>query len=113
MGQIVENTYEAVLVFFIYGSGWIYTLVVFSALALVFKRPAVWMASVFAAAYAWLATYSIFNIGPIINANTVGQIIAVEALFGALVTLTLLVLVSVSAKIFLNKNSSRPLETHS
>ena len=113
MGQIVENTYEAVLVFFIYGSGWIYTLVVVSALALVFKRPAVWMASVFAAAYAWLATYTIFHIGPIIHANTVGQIISMQALFGALVTLTLLVLISVTAKVLFNRNSSRPLEAHS
>ena len=113
MAQIAVNTYEAVLVFFIYGSGWIYTLVVVAALALVFKRPAVWMVSVIAASYAWLATYTIFHIGPIINANTVGQIISVQALFGALVMLTLLALFCVLAKLFLNKKSLRTLETRS
>lgn len=101
------------MIFFIYGRGWLYTLIVGSALALVIKRAAVWTASVIAASYAWLATYTIFNIGPIIDANTVGQIISIQALFGALVMLTLLAIKSAFAKFFLNRYSSRALETHS
>jgi hypothetical protein len=113
LAQIAENAFEAVLVFLIYGRGWAYTLIVGLALALVLKRPAVWMMSVFAASYAWLATYTIFHIGPIVNANAVGQIISIQGLFGALVMLTLMLLISVMAKIFLIRQSLRTLETHS
>lgn len=113
MAQIAENTFEAVLVFFIYGRGWLYTLIVSSALALVMKRAAVWTASVIAASCAWLAAYTIFNIGPIIDANTVGRIVSIQALFGALVTLTLLAIFSAIAKFFLNRHSSKALETSS
>lgn len=113
MAQIATGTIEAILVFFIYGSGWLCTLVVGSALVLVVRRPVVWMMSVFVASYAWLATYTIFQIGPIIDANTVGRIISIQVLFGALVTLTLALLISVLVKIFLNRQFSRTLETHS
>ena len=113
MALVAENLAEAVLVFLFFWGGWIYTLVAVLLLLAVIKRDAFWLALVIGASYAFLAVYSIVQLPGIINADKVGQILSIDGLWGALVVLTLLALISAAAKLFLLRRHSRQLETHS